>query len=206
MVEAVTPRDVSSIYAAAQIAQYLLIRPPNILPEIGIALEQLASSEQLEFDEMDSVDKESARDLQTAASDDERILMRALKKAGNSTEASRHAFDITDCFCGYGLEKLIRLKDSNPALVTYQEFTEWLRSCIHFGICDIESRYLILNPQHKEPPIVNVDFKDKALEWMLNEIEKRSQYGEFNFLSYVSIKKIDDYTLRLRIDNRELEQ
>lgn len=190
--------DITCIYAAKSLAPFLKVTTPDAqglaemvgkqgLPPFGMA--------SLAVTLADKVDKmlHPARTKQERMAEEEQKRMdenqlaeyrEDLRKAGIATEQEHDAF----CFASNAAMELslqLSHRSKNGALSALKkEFETFylpgaVNAGIRFGIAD---RYWQPMEGEKEPQIVNPEFKDTAMRWLLDEAYSREGKGEFAFL------------------------
>jgi hypothetical protein len=196
-----SPKDVSSIYAAVNIVNYLRITPPP--KELVEPLKAYFERQDQKYANLSREDKKTRGDLKKANDIEEKRLRTALKKAGSSNKFARDAWEVAYSG-GMYLGRVVRYDGSNATLsVPRQNLTVHLGKSLDIGITSMEENYW-MSLLGAKPQIVNPDFKEKALEWLIARIDERLSEKEFNFLDNVAIKSKED-TIVLRYDAKKPE-
>lgn len=102
------------------------------------------------------------------------------------------------CFRGIDENNQVKIIGRNHGIineirVTTELFEKYLRMGINIGVSYLESRHWTDIPNVPRPEIVNPDFEEKAMKWLIDEVHSRTYDGkECIFLEKVIAKKERD--------------
>lgn len=180
--------DISRIDVAKECGQYLKITLPD----------NLISAVQKEFRHYDKYHHALEIELAKADEKEEQEFEAKLKAQGIDTDEKRAVYDMTDCIRAVVSRAVRRYGNSGTLELSYGRFETWLlEEAIAMGVNQLEQSY---NPigVRLQTNIINLDFKEKAKKWLLQEIYSRlSTNDSFTLLDEVSVQKHSEGIVRL---------
>jgi len=190
MVDETIPDEISCIYAAKQMAQYL-----NIVHRLEPQQIQGTKRRQTLTDRVLNTIKDMLPDNPTKTREKEdmesarKIQEYHLRKAGIKTEEERGALTVAK-FAAVYLRKEVRDSYDSSISLTGEMMHEHIKNAVSYGISALNGEYW-LNMKDM-PEIVNPEFEGKAREWLMTEIESRKREGSFSLLEAVTVRHSDD--------------